>query len=125
MTGTDAVLGELRALGFAPEVIGLTNYGASGIAFDYSVPTGRYRGQIFRIAISFQEDAYPEYPPHFLHVRSLPGAHLTAHSQYELDGASWMAFSVPPSDFWDRLPPEQKNMKTFFNRHIQRVWDQL
>ena len=125
MTEIRAVVRELRGLGFEPETVAIPQYGTTAVAFKYTVPTGRYRGQRFRMAISFQDVAYPEYPPHFLHVCSLPGAKLTAHNRYEIDGATWMAFSVPPSDFWDRLPPERKTMKTYFDLHVPRVWREM
>lgn len=126
MTGNEAVCRELGGLGFTPSVERVPDYGEV-IAFDYPVPTGRYRGQTFRIAVGFQGNSYPEYPPHFLHVRSLLQAdlRLPVHRTYERDGNSWTVFSVPPGDFWDRLPPAEKTMKTYRNRHLPRFWQEL
>lgn len=124
MSVVEAVIREIREIGFEAEEVTLPNYGRA-VALDYAVPTGRLRGRTFRVAIGLQDIAYPEYPPHFLHVRSLPDPALTSHTTYEWDGGDWTAFSVPPSDFWDRLPPGQKTMKTYFRRHLQRVWGEL
>ena len=124
MTEIEAVIRELDELGLNPQRMSLP-FGGEAVALDYCVPTGRYRGKPYRIAVSFQESAYPEYPPHFLHVCDLEQSTLTPYRRYSHDGATWSMFSVPPGDFWDRLPPDQKTMKTYFNRHIQRVWHQL
>ncbi len=123
MTEIESVCRELHALGMQPAVM-QTPMG-SAVTVEYFVPTGRYRGQSFRIAVSFQETNYPEYPPHFLHIRTLPESTLTPYRRYEQDAETWSMFSVPPGDFWDRLPPEAKTMKTYFNRHVPRIWHQL
>ncbi len=101
--------------------------GGAGIVFPLRPPSGRFRGQILQLGLSFQEDAYPEYPPHFVHFRQeeIGGAHFTIHSKHEFEGAEWWAFSLPPSDFWDRLAPAEKNMRTFVRRHLFRVLEQL
>ena len=36
-----------------------------------------------------------------------------------------VGFQFPPSDFWDALPATDKNMRTYVNRHMLRIWDQL
>ncbi|MCY4300973.1 MAG: hypothetical protein OXC68_04440 [Aestuariivita sp.] len=39
------------------------------------------------------------------------------------DGLDWMAISAPPSDFWDQIDtPNGKNMETYLNRHIRKIW---
>ncbi len=123
MTDIETVCEELRALGYAPEPMQLN--GADAVIVDYRVEAGRYQGGEFRIAVSFQEGGYLEYPPHFLHVRSLPDARLPVHSSHEYEGATWSLSSVPPSDFWDGLLPLEKTMKTFFQRHLTRIWNQM
>ena len=105
----------------------LTTYIVEGvaddiIAFNYVVPTGRYRGKNVDIGLSMQEANYPEYPPHWIHVtpkiedgRGRPGKEFTDSS-----GRVWVAFSRPPSDFWDRAPT--KHMSVYLQQHLRRFW---
>ncbi len=126
MSAVETAKRELHDLGFDPKLV--TDSSCSHppvIMFDYSVSIGVHRGTTFRMGISFQEDAYPEYPPHFVHVAGLSAARLTKHTHYTYEGVEWSVFSLPPSDFWDGLPPESKNMKTYVQRHLARVWAQL
>lgn len=126
MSAVETAQRELRDLGFDPAIV--TDPACPYrpvIMFRYSVANGPHRGTTFRIGISFQEDAYPEYPPHFVHVASLPAARLTKHSSYSYQQVEWSVFSFPPSDFWDALPPDAKNMRTYVNRHLARVWAQI
>ena len=69
-----------------------------------------------------QEINYPEYPPHWIHVtpkiedkRGLPGKEYT-----DADGRPWVAFSRPPSDFWDNAPT--KHMSVYVGEHLRRFW---
>ena len=126
MTPLEAVAQELRALGFVPRIFqgdGFIGQGAVGI--DYQVNTGRHKNRTFKIAIGFQEDAYPEYPPHFVYVANLSAPRLSVHSSFHHDGTNWSRFSVPPSDFWDSLASPEKNMKTYVNRHLARFLHQV
>ena len=126
MTILEKVGGELRELGFSPEIIRIDGFGGSGvIVIDYPVSTGRYKGSTFRIGIGFQEEGYPEYPPHFVLVANLPASDVPVHSSHHHDNVGWSAFSVPPSDFWDDLASPNKNMKTYVNRHLARFWSQV
>ena len=124
MSATEIACRELDQLGLSAALHRMPGYGEV-LLFAYAVPTGRYQEQRFRIGIGMKDIAYPEYPPHFLHICSLPDTSLPAHKTYEHDGCRWTAFSVPPHDFWDRLSPEEKTMKTYFNRHLSRIWHQL
>lgn len=122
----ETVVRELREIRIEARVVpSWDGAGGAGVVFPYDVPNGRLKGQTLQIGLSFQEDAYPEYPPHFIHVRGLQGAKLTRHSEHEFEGAWWWAFSVPPSDFWDQLAPARKNMRTYVYRHLLRVLEQL
>ena len=122
----DDITRELRGLGFAADVLHVPGLGGDRAAvFDYPVDTGRHKGRTFRVGVSFQEAEYPEYPPHFVWVAALSSPALPAHSSGRHDGVDWCAFSVPPSDFWDRLPAADKNMKTYMTRHMRRFWNQL
>ena len=104
--------------GFAPD-------SGHAVVMEYPVQTGRYKGRTFKVALSFQEKGYPEYPPHFIHVADLPGQKLTPHSEHSSKGRQWKVFSVPPKDFWDGLPAEEKNMRTYMRRHMLRFWSEL
>lgn len=126
MTPTDIICAELRDMGLDPQLIFANGFiQHTAVALYQLVPTGRFKDQTFRLAVGFQEDSYPDYPPHFIYVANLPDSHLPVHSTFEYDKCHWMGFSVPPSDFWDGLPTSQKNMKTFVNRHLLRFWSQI
>ena len=87
---------------------------------------GRYKGQTLALGLSFQENAYPEYPPHFVHFKSPVRTSIaTRHSVHNFEGETWLAYSLPPSDFWDGLDSSQKNMKTYIRRHLLRVLAKL
>jgi hypothetical protein len=116
---------ELRELGIGSRVVRWTGPGGEAVVFPFDVPTGRFRGTTLDVGLSFQEAAYPEYPPHFIHVRSLDGTRKTRHSEHEFEGARWWTFSAPPSSFWDALEPSQKNMRTYVRRHLLRFLDEL
>ena len=128
MTPTETVASELRVLGGVANVRVLNDNvfaERAAVTFDYTVLTGRHRSRIFTIAVGFQEDAYPEYPPHFIYVADLPNPQLPVHSSFDHAGRKWHAFSVPPSDFWDGLPSTEKNMRTYVQRHLARFWSQV
>ena len=109
------------------EECGLSTYLVEGVpaeivAFEYTVPTGRYRGKVVDLGLSMQELNYPEYPPHWIHVtppiedrRGAPGKHFT-----DLKGRLWVAFSRPPSDFWDNSPT--RHMSLYLSDHVRRFW---
>lgn len=121
MAAIDKALLEFRDLGIDAGVVTGVPHGPV-LVFVHRVKNGPRKGECYKIGISFQEDSYPEYPPHFVHVAELNGSKLTRHAQYTAEGVSWMAFSVPPSDFWDRLPGHMKNMKTYLGTHLERFW---
>lgn len=126
MTAIETIHHEFEDLGFDPRIKMFSGFNLGQVVvFDYVVDTGRYQGKRFSLGISFQEDGYPEYPPHFVHIADLPEATLTKHSVHQAEGVEWSVFSFPPSDFWDRLPPADKNMKTYLRRHLVRVWNQI
>ena len=122
----DTIVQELRELGFAAKDVRIRGLGGDhAFVFDYPVEVGRHKGRAFKVGVSFQETAYPEYPPHFIWVAELQSPSLPVHSNGNHDGEAWSAFSVPPNDFWDRLPSADKNMKTYLTRHMRRFWDQV
>ncbi len=123
----DAVARELRALDIEARVVQWGGAGGEGVIFPFDVPSGRLKGRTLQIGISFQEAAWPEYPPHFIHFlrEQVEPTRFTRHSEHDFEGARWWAFSFPPSDFWDRLQPVQKNMNTYVKQHLLRVLEQL
>ena len=126
MSGLEQIRTELEAIGLDPRIVLNSGFHFGGIvAFSYKASVGRFRGQTFEVGIGFQENSYPEYPPHFLCVANLSEPAVPVHSCSQIDGSSWCAFSVPPSDFWDSLPASEKNMKTYVLRHLARFWSQV
>ena len=126
MNSIEQICVELAELGLVPKVLKIEGLGGGqAAAFNYQVKTGRHKGQTFSVGIAFQEAGYPEYAPHFIWVAGLTEPSQPAHSTAACEHESWQAFSVPPNDFWDRLPSAEKNMKTYMRRHMQRFWDQV
>lgn len=119
---------ELLELGLAPRVVDFSAFRASGqaVLVDIAVEHGRFKGQVIAVGLSFQENAYPEYPPHFVHFKSSISTSIaTRHSVHDFEGENWSAYSLPPSDFWDGLDSSQRNMKTYVRRHLQRILAKL
>ena len=93
--------------------------------FEYNVPLGRYKGRVVRLGVSMNEASYPEYPPHFVHICGLEDLQHHVHEVYTHRGLTWRVLSSPPQDFWDRLAPGDKNMCTYLQTHIPRLWRDL
>ena len=128
MTLIEKVAEELRECRFAPQIVTTGEFGADKVVIipSYPVASGRFKNRCFDIAIGFQEESYPEYPPHFIYVAGLTDPKFPVHgSPFRYNDVDWLAFSVPPSDFWDALQPAMKNMKTYVNRHLARFWSQI
>lgn len=119
---------ELREIALEPRIVEFPGFPVSrgAIVIKAEVQHGRYKGETLELALSFQEDAYPEYPPHFVHLKSSVSTDITTkHSTHEFEGENWSAYSLPPSDFWDTLESSQKNMKTYYRRHVLRILAKL
>ena len=126
MSVLERIAEELRDLGFSPTMLCIDGLGGDqAVVIDYPVETGRFKGRTLRMGVALQEEAYPEYPPHFVWVADLSDPRLPAHSTSSCNDKVWMSFSVPPSDIWDRLPAADKNMKSYINSHLLRFWDQV
>ena len=120
----ERVAEELREFGFVPRIVEFSS--GRAVVVDVPVEHGRYKGQTLVVGFSFQENAYPEYPPHFVHLKSsVSTSRITKHSEHDFEGERWSAYSLPPNDFWDRLDSSRKNMKTYIRRHLLRVLAQL
>ena len=126
MNSIEIIRDELTHLGHATNVVRFPNFSVNdgqAVVFLYEVDAGSHSGKSYRIGISFQETGYPEYAPHFIHIYNAPlFNNRTPHLIHDEDNGKWSAFSVPPSDFWDGLPVEHKNMKTYLNQHVRRFW---
>lgn len=125
MNALESIAQELQGLGYPSDIVRFPNFSVDdgrAVVFLYNVDAGSYRGESYKIGISFQETGYPEYPPHFIHIYNPPPLKRTAHARHDDGDGTWSAFSVPPSDFWDNLPIEHKNMKTYLNTHVRRFW---
>ena len=119
---------ELRSLDLCLRIVKFPSFPSSSQAVLVDVPVehGRYKGQTLAVGLSFQEDAYPEYPPHFVHFKSSVNTNIaTRHSTHDFEGENWSAYSLPPSDFWDNLESSQKNMTTYVRRHLLRILAKL
>lgn len=119
----DMITEELTSLGYAPtrreSLVGPV------VVVKYEIPRGSYAGTSVRLGIGFQGEGYPEYPPHWIHVSPPYGDGQTNNADRpytDEDGNSWLVMSRPPSDFWDRIPPTDQNMRTFLRRHVGRIW---
>ena len=122
------IVTELQDIGLNPRIFEF--YASSalqrGVMFDVEVESGCYKGKTLKVAVSFQENSYPEYPPHFVHLKSSTATgRFTRHFTYQFEGEEWSAYSLPPSDFWDKLDSSQKNMGTYVKRHIFRILAKL
>ena len=115
----DRVQEELESLGF----IAHQYDGPHGkvVAFPYTVEVGTHKGDEVLVGVSFQEEGYPEYPPHWIHVSPpLDDGRGGSTNTYDGDGHSWLAMSRPPGALWDRLPT--KHMQSFITEHLRRIW---
>jgi len=123
----EKVSDELREIGLSPRIVDFTGFSVlcRAVLFDVEVHHGRYKGKVLTVALSFQENAYPEYPPHFVHLKSSVLTTITKHSTHDFEDENWSAYSLPPNDFWDRLESSRKNMTTYYWRHLVRILAQL
>ena len=92
------------------------------VSFDYKIESGSHKDTTVEIGISFQEEGYPEDPPHWIHVRPPidDGKGGVAQKYLDAQGREWIAMSRPPGDMWDRLPT--KHMGAYIGEHLRRIW---
>ena len=92
------------------------------VSFDYRIETGSHKGTPVEVGVSFQEEGYPEYPPHWVHVRPPidDGKGGVIQNYVDVHGRQWVAMSRPPGDIWDRLPT--KHMDAYIKEHLRRIW---
>ncbi len=122
------ILEELQDIVLNPRVLEFSAFSPlqGAVMFDIEAQSGRYKGKILKVALSFQETSYPEYPPHFVHLKSsVVTERFPRQSTYQFEDEEWSIYSLPPSDFWDTLDSSQKNMVTYVKRHIYRIIAEL
>lgn len=127
MTSLEQIKLELNEAGYKASIVKFRNFNVHrclATTFDFRIDSGRYRGRKYKLGISFQENGYPEYPPHFVHILNAPQINFTVHSTHDEDDGTWYTFSLPPIDIWDNLASENKNMHTYVRTHLRKFWDQ-
>ena len=110
---------ELVSLGYRPFEFDWQN--GRVVAFDYRIEVGSHTGTQVFVGISFQEEGYPEYPPHWIHVSPPIADRHGGGTRYTTsDRKEWLAMSRPPGKFWDQLP--KRDMQTYIQEHLRRIW---
>ena len=110
---------ELVSLGYETQTF---NSGMGDIvAFNYIIETGTHKGEPVLVGVSFQEEGYPDYPPHWIHVSPpIDDGRGGSVQTYEESGRPWLAMSRPPGRIWDQLPT--KHMYGFISEHLRKIW---
>ena len=116
----DRVWAELESLGYRPSLLDSPH--GQVVSFDYVIETGSLKGKPLTVGVSFQENGYPEYPPHWIHVTPpiTDGKGGVVEQYCDQHGRQWVAMSRPPGDLWDLLPT--KHMSTYISEHLRRLW---
>lgn len=113
---------ELKALGY--ETWCYESSQGLVVAFEYTIEAGSLKGKTISVGVSFQEEGYPEYPPHWIHTcPPLDDGRGGSIQEYTIDGVSWLAMSRPPGPVWDRLPT--KGMRPYISEHLRRIWAEI
>lgn len=118
----DRARGELEFLGY--QTFEFDSPQGRVVSFDYTIESGSHKGKQVKIGISFQEEGYPEYPPHWIHVSPpIDDGKGGVTQGYESQERAWLAMSRPPGDLWDKLPT--KHMGAYIGEHLRRIWKDL
>ena len=119
----ERVKGELIALGYETECF-LSSQGPV-VAFKYEIEAGSHKGELITVGLSFQEEGYPEYPPHWIHVTPPldDGRGGSIQHYHEPPGREWLAMSRPPGPKWDRLAT--KTIHAFISEHLRCIWAEI
>ena len=121
----DMIQSELEELGYSTTRFTSSVTSKPVVAFKYHVDIGRFRCQAFEIGLSMQQEGYPTYAPHWIHIHPPPDGDIPGrHEDKDDDGRSWIALSRPPSpEAWDEIAA--KNMKTYLAEHVRGFWAQV
>ena len=118
----DRVRAELESLG--RKTIEFDSPHGRVVAFDYEIQAGSHKGEPVWVGVSFQEEGYPEYPPHWVHVTPpINDEKGGSVGSYSAEGSDWFAMSRPPGDLWDRL--RTKHMGAYISDHLSRIWSDV
>ena len=114
----DSIEVELQDLGYATRRF--TSPQGDVVAFCYPIDVGALSGTCRQLGFSMQEQGFPVYAPHWIHV-SPPVEDKQGSAQHYTDqsGKPWAAYSRPPT-YWDNLP--KKDMKTYIYEHVRRFF---
>ena len=113
---------ELESLGYEPFEFDWQN--GRVVAFPYIIEAGSHSGTSVLVGLSFQEEGYPEYPPHWVHVSPpIADHHGGGHTYRTDDGRDWLAMSRAPGSAWDRL--SLKDMGAYIKEHLRRIWREV
>ena len=118
----DMIQAELEELGYSTERFSNPLQGNEVVSFLYRVDVGRLRNEEFQLGLSMQQEGYPTYAPHWIHIHPPIEEDIAGRQDYSDDkGKSWIALSRPPSPAaWDEIA--EKNMRTFLAEHIRGFW---
>lgn len=127
MSSCERIANELKGLGYEPFFIDSPQGRTTVIS--YKIPTGKHNREKVFLGFSFQEEGYPEYPPHWIHISppyddQLGGAfEFYQHKDSQGIERPWRALSRPPTDIWDGLAT--KHMRHYLDYHITRFCKEL
>lgn len=118
----DMIQAELEELGYSTYRFTSRVTGKEVVAFRYLVDVGRFRSQTHDIGFSMQQEGYPTYAPHWIHIHPpLDGEIQGRHEDGDDQGRQWISLSRPPSpEAWDGIAV--KNMRTYLAEHIRGFW---
>lgn len=119
----DRVRQELQSLGHKTRT--LDSPLGKMVSFDYEIEAGSHKGKKVFVGLSFQEENYPEYPPHWVHISPrIPDGRGGSYQEYiDSEGREWIAMSRPPGTVWDRLAT--KHIASFKSEHLRRIWKDI
>ena len=110
---------ELQFLGYKTQQFS-TSIGLV-VVFNYTIEVGSHKGTPVSLGVSFQEEGYPDYPPHWIHISPpIDDGKGGSTQTYERDGRQWLAMSRPPGRLWDQL--RTKHMQGYISEHLRRIW---
>ena len=120
----ERIRNELEGLGYSTKLTESPK--GKVVSFDYRVELGSYIGKSVRVGLSMQgEEAYPEYPPHWVHLcPPIDDRRGGVVEQYTDEcGYTWSVLSRPPGPIWDRLLT--KHISGYISDHLRRFWIDL
>ena len=133
------LFGELKQLDYKPEFFDcpIKECSGKGVKFEYQIIDGSRSDETVVLGLVIPESmgAWPEVTPHWIHicppdsvleeqVQANRGNNQGTIRRYkDQEGIEWLAISAPVKDFWDQIEePNGKNVATYLERHVRRVW---